>query len=186
MRRVWGAGTSLCRIRTLILWAVWGSGALAPARSPAQDLKQDLKRTCPAAEVEIQQIASVPESFSKRAAPPSIVEEDGRGGRRRLLAMGPMLGAMDAQRPEVKPVCLRDGVAIVATIDRSGQFNGAVLANVNWRPRIVFEVEPRRGEVAVSITWKMRQGRTEVQSARTPPDPEPQKYPTTVKLTLRR
>jgi len=121
-------------------------------------------------------------------ASPTITVGPGGGGGKAItiIAAGPVLGSMDSAKVKTDLVCTAKGLALTATITRSADYEGAVLANVHWRPRVTIAVVLRQAEVILQTTWRMRLTTgNELDHARTPPYAD-QKYPITVTKTLTR
>jgi hypothetical protein len=92
------------------------------------------------------------------------------GASVKVIAIGPILGAMDSTEVKADIACTPEGIVLTATITRSADYHGSVLANVNWRPRVEIELILRKPEVVVQSTWRMRltTGK-ELDHAATPP-----------------
>ncbi len=100
-----------------------------------------------------------------------------------VMAVGPVLGSMDAPEVKTASACDAKGVVVTATTTRSAEYVGGMLKNVLWRPRLEIVLAPRPAGTDLTTTWKMRLTTgAEVQHAWTPTYPEA-KYP--VSLTTR-
>lgn len=103
----------------------------------------------------------------------------------RIIALGPVLGSMDSSKVETDIECTAKGVVFTSTITRSADYHGAVLANINWHPKIEITVVLRQPVVIFETIWRMRLTTgTELDHAQTPSYPD-QKYPITVTTTIR-
>lgn len=103
-----------------------------------------------------------------------------------VVAIGPILGPMDAPRLRTDLSCTtQGGLLLTATIVRAADFHGAVLANVNWRPKIEIEIALRQREAMFQVAWAMRLTTgAMVDYAQTPPYGE-QRYPITMTKMIR-
>ena len=104
---------------------------------------------------------------------------------RTLTALGPILGAMDFPEVKYTLLCTAKGAAFIATITRSADYHGSVLANVYWRPKIKIALIIRETEVTFDTTWKIRlSSGAELSHAQTPPY-RARKYPIVLTKTIR-
>lgn len=118
-------------------------------------------------------------------APPSSTTPGASEKVVTVIALGPVLGSMDSPKVETCLACTAKGVVLTATITRSADYHGAVLANIIWRPKIEIAVALRQPEIILATTWRMRLTTgAELAHAQTPPYPD-QKYPITVTATVR-
>src|ERR1035441_2931989 len=90
-----------------------------------------------------------------------------------VVVRGPVLGAMDSAKVMTQLACTAKGFALTATVTRSADYHGAVLANVNWRPKITIRAVLRQAKVTFEWTWRMRLTTgVELDHAQTPPYPD--------------
>ena len=103
----------------------------------------------------------------------------------KVTALGPILGSMDSRVVKTDLRCSDNGIVLKATITRSEHFNGAVLQNQHWRPRIVLTIKPKQQDVTLETIWSMRLTNGKViDHAQTPPYAE-RPYPIVVTKGLR-
>ena len=165
--------------------AVAASGLTAyPSRSSAYEKAQGPATSCP--EVEAIRVSREREGDVLRDSAPetaelSIVPADaGPHASVTVLAIGPVLGSMDAKDIETTYTCDANGVELTATTTRSAEYVGGVLKNVRWRPQVEVVLKPRPGGTVLTSTWKMRLTTgAEVTRTRMAPYPEVS-YPVTV------
>ena len=157
-------------------------------------LAQEPMRTCPGLDVRFVQVTfEIPKTRLADAHPRVLVAPAGttsRGpealGERavKVTALGPILGSMDSRDVGVSLACTATGFALTAVITRSADYNGAVLANLIWRPLIDVDIVVRRPEVTVDVKWTMRLSTgTILNRAQTAPYPE-QHYPLTMTTSI--
>lgn len=104
---------------------------------------------------------------------------------RTISAFGPMLGSMDSREIQTDLKCTDKGFALTATITRSADYQGDVLKNVFWRPKIVLAIELHAREITFESTWRMRLSTgSELKHAQTPPYSS-QTYPLILSKTIR-
>ena len=102
-----------------------------------------------------------------------------------VMAVGPVLGSMDAENVETTRTCDANGVVVTATTTRSAEYGGGVQKNVLWRPRLEIILVPRPAGTVITTTWKMRLTTgAEVTRTDMPPYPEV-RYPVTVTTRIR-
>jgi hypothetical protein len=73
-----------------------------------------------------------------------------------VIALGPLLGSMDSHDVKADLMCTPKGFALIATITRSGEYNGTAAKNVPWRPKITIVVVLKQSEAIFEAKWKMR------------------------------
>jgi hypothetical protein len=84
---------------------------------------------------------------------------------------------MDSREIQTDLKCTDKGFALTATITRSADYQGDVLKNVFWQPKIVLAVELHARDITFESTWRMRHSTgSELKQAETPPYPS-QTYP---------
>jgi hypothetical protein len=103
-----------------------------------------------------------------------------------VMVRGPVLGAMDSADIGTDVSCTKEGFAVIATIVRSADYHGAVLANVNWRPKVLIRIAMKSPRVMFNSTWKMRLTNGVVLNSATTPSNPSQKYPIVTVTTLTR
>jgi hypothetical protein len=156
---------------------------------------QHVVRTCPTVEIRTLSVSFQLERPIPPGAPPGTgeiapasVSTKTSGTDESLvtvIALGPILGAMDSREVKTDLACTPKGIVLTARISRSADFKGAVAANVSWRPEIEIGIVLRRPEVIIQTTWRMTLTTgEELDRATTPPYPE-NKYPVTVTKPIR-
>ncbi len=102
----------------------------------------------------------------------------------KIIALGPLLGPMDSHSIKTDLSCSEHGVVLKATITRSANFNGAVLQNQIWRPKVVLTMKAGQ-DVTLQTIWSMRltNGKV-VNHAQTPPYPD-RSYPISITKKIR-
>jgi hypothetical protein len=99
-----------------------------------------------------------------------------------VIAVGPVLGSMDAENVETTRTCDANGVVVTATTTR---YDGGVQKNVLWRPRLEIVLVSRPAGTVLTTTWKMQlPSGAEVTRTDKPPYPEVP-YPVTVTTRIR-
>lgn len=173
--------TFFWRILALIVWSLIAfpsksSARRVPAKAPAT--------LCP--EVQSIQVSRELEGDVLRDRAPETAEVSVISGGTSaqaavtVMAVGPVLGSMDAPDVATTTACDATGVVITATTIRSSEYAGGVQKNVLWRPRLEIVLTPRPSGTALTTTWKMSLTTgAEVRHARMPPYPEVN-YPVTV------
>lgn len=134
-----------------------GEGALAECRS---------------VEVRSLTVATVRAETSGGIKPEAIEESSLSGGEMttQVTVFGPPLGSMDSPSIQTEVGCWPSGVVLTATITRSAAFNGAVLQNALWQPRIRLLMRLRQRHVPFRTVWRMRSTEgVELTFAQTPP-----------------
>ena len=122
-----------------------------------------------------------------KIAPPPTSETtpSAEGKAVMVIVPGPVLGSMDSHEIKTDLACTANGLVLTATITRSADYHGAVIKNVDWRPRIEMTVILRKPEVMLEAIWKMRLTNGDwVAHTQTPGYPE-QTYPITMTATVR-
>ena len=154
------------QMKNLLWMAVLGSMMSVSGSMNGQLSRQ----VCPAAEIN-----SI-ESTSKRAGvlrtgKTENIEILGQTNHTvTIMAQGPVLGSMDLPSIKTDLSCLPDGVVLTATITRSDEFNGAVLQNVTWLPKISLSLKLLQPSVMLHTIWKIQTtSGKEVTFAQTPP-----------------
>ena len=101
-----------------------------------------------------------------------------------VSVLGPVLGSMDSPNVKTNLTCAAKGLLLTATLTRSADYRGAVLADVNWRPRIEIVVVLHRPKILLQTAWRMRLTTgAELNHAQTSPYAE-QRYPITASKTI--
>ncbi|HSS19661.1 MAG TPA: hypothetical protein VLL54_06275 [Pyrinomonadaceae bacterium] len=119
------------------------------------------------------------------AAPSTTVTPEANSKEVMIVALGPALGSMDSFKLKTQLTCTAKGFAVAATVIRSADYQGGVVKNVLWRPRIKIAAKLREPEATFEMTWKMRlTSGLEVEHADTPPYAS-QKYPITLSNVIR-
>ena len=154
---------------------------------------EDVMKTCNGVDIRVVHVGSeIPKGLQQLdarprlvvAAPASTPEDQGERVTT-ITAFGPMLGSMDSGDVNVSVACSATGFALTALITRSEDYNGAVLANILWRPKITLRVVRPRPEMTMDAVWTMRStSGAQLARARTPPYLE-LKYPFTVTAMFR-
>lgn len=158
---------------------------------------QEIMKTCAGASVQSISLSAEPEreilldstpekpTIKIIPAPQPTMPGGSAGKAVTIIALGPVLGAMDSSKVETDLACTAKGFVLTATITRNADYDGSVLANIIWRPKIEIAIFPRRPEVIVETKWRMRLTTgAELGHARTPPYPE-QKFPISVVAIVR-
>src|SRR5579863_861416 len=171
-------------IRKLVTIAIAIVCSLGLSATPAK--AQETPKTCAGVEVRTVHVSIELDRGDSFLPDPSPKIAEVPGKIETLTAIGPPLGSMDSSQLQTALACTQKGIALTATITRSANFQGAVLQNVVWRPRIQIEVGLHQAEVIVATTWRMRLTTgAEVNQAETPAAPYPdQQYPITVTKIL--
>jgi hypothetical protein len=119
---------------------------------------------------------------------PRQISETTPGAARRevtVIVLGPVLGSMDSHDVKTDLSCTGKKLVLMATITRSADYHGAVLANIIWRPRIQIVLVLRRPEVSFKAIWRMcLTTGAELDHAQTSPYPD-QKYPIALTKAIR-
>jgi hypothetical protein len=119
---------------------------------------------------------------------PAQVSEPGRSAANKtvtVIALGPVLGSMDAHEVKTDLACTPKGIVLTASLTRSANYNRTTAKNILRNPRISIEVVLLKPEVVLETVWRMQLTTgVEVDHARTPPFPE-QKYPIRVTRIVR-
>ena len=171
----------------------WGGAAVAVLVSglgllASSGRAQAAGKHCAAVEVRSLAVTTELETGPVPDAQPERIESavsDGPLTNVIAAAIGPVLGPMDSEKLKTQLSCGPRGINLIVTISRSEHFNGAVLQNQTWRPRISMVLNPRAPEVVLAAKWEMRltSGKL-VKRAQTPPYSE-REYPIVVTKTLR-
>lgn len=110
----------------------------------------------------------------------------GTGKRVTVIAIGPILDVMDSSEVKTDLACTAEGIVLTATITRSANYRGSVLANVSWRPRIEATILLYQPEIILEARWIMRLTTGAlVEQVEDRSFPGQQKYPIIVKQTIR-
>lgn len=165
---------------------------IAPADSSAAT--EDAMKTCGAGELRIVDVGSEvlrdpQQRLNARprlmVAPTLTMPEGQREKGTIITALGPVLGSMDSHDVNLTVECTPTGFALNAQLTRSAEYNGSVLANILWRPKIIVGVTATRPEVTMHVVWTMHTSTgAPLGLARTPPYPELQ-YPFTLRTLIR-
>lgn len=155
---------------------------------------RELVKACPAANVRsLATSAVVGKDAVARNDEPTIEVSPILTGKQKHLkwnvaivtAYGPILGSMDSPKFDHAVSCAADGINIEINITRSENYQGAVLQNVNWVPKVVTRIESKLPEMVFHVRWKMTLSNgVVVGHSRTPPFPE-RKYPVLGDKTIR-
>lgn len=124
--------------------------------------------------VEVRSLAVSTERVgTSRNIKPEAIEESPVSGDEmtaQVTVLGPPLGPMDSSAIKTKIACSQSGFVLTATITRSAAFNGSVLQNALWQPRIRLLVRLRQRHVPFRTLWRMRTTNgVELTFAQTPP-----------------
>ncbi|MHB1678019.1 MAG: hypothetical protein ACYCSS_10865 [Sulfuriferula sp.] len=173
-------------IKVFIVCSLWLSGTSASA--------QETMKTCTGAQVRLINVSGVYNKKNLLDAKPEIIvvraltssTMPGATGKAvSIIALGPVLGSMDSPAIKTALACTAKGFTLTATITRTADYDGAVLANIIWRPKIEITVVLLQPEVIFETIWKMRLTTgAEVYLAQTPTYPE-QNYPISVTTAVR-
>jgi hypothetical protein len=94
-----------------------------------------------------------PIGLSQKVLPPA---PGATSREERIIALGPVLGSMDSHDVETAVSCSPRGFTVTASITRSAYYNGSILKNVLWRPKIEIEIAPTQPDYMLEVTWAMR------------------------------
>ena len=144
----------------------------------------DVMKSCDGVDIRVVDVGSELEGLQQSDARPHLIvaapasDPEDQGERvTTITAFGPMLGSMDSHDVRASIACTATGFALTALITRSEHYNGAILANILWRPKITVRVIKPRPEMTMAAVWAMRlTNGAPLARARTPPYPELQ-YP---------
>lgn len=140
--------------------------------------------TCSSGRFHIEDISSSNLNITENLSdihPQLIVERGNNPSSIEIILNGPVLESMDSSDVGTHLACTSDGVKILATVVRSADYQGAVLANYIWRPIIKVTADLYKAEIVVVSTWRMRLTTgASVKIADTPPNLH-QDYPVTIK-----
>lgn len=152
-------------MRTRIPWPAVAlvMGTLWPAGAAAAPAGQQLR--CGDTIASLQPVAPVydasflPAEGLLQMAPtaPASPAHDG-WNTAELSITGPELGAMDQMAPQASLTCLQGqpGISIVLTIIRSANYQGAVLKNTIWRPKLLLHLSAKRTALLLRLAWQIR------------------------------
>jgi hypothetical protein len=93
------------------------------------------------------EIRTVPSAASAPSASPDGLQ---------IVAVGPVLGAMDSLTVHTDVRCSTTGIGLRVVLTRSAQFYGDVTKNAPWRPLVVMTLQLKRPVAALEVVWKMR------------------------------
>ncbi len=86
----------------------------------------------------------------------SVVTANSISVGKRVEIIGPLLGSMDSNKIETTMTCEPQGLTLTAYVTRSANYNGSVLKNVPWRPKISLEVYLKQPKVLFKSVWRLR------------------------------
>jgi hypothetical protein len=127
---------------------------------------------CGSVEVRSLAVSTERAGTSRDIKPEAIEESPVSGGETttQVTVLGPPLGSMDSPAIKTRIACSPSGFVLTATIIRSAAFNGSVLQNALWQPRIQLIVRLRQRHVPFRTVWRMRTtDGVELTFAQTPP-----------------
>lgn len=172
-------------IRVAIVFFLWLAGNIANA--------QETIKACPGAKIRSIDVSSQykietyldikPETILI-SAPTSSTTSDAPGKAVSIIVLGPVLGSMDSPEIETAMTCTWKGFLLTAIITRNADYNGALLANILWRPKIKITAVVLQPDINFKTIWRMRLATgVEVRHAQTPGYPA-QHYPITESTTV--
>jgi hypothetical protein len=131
---------------------------------------QPSKQVCLTAEIASIETTSMPAGVRRIGKTENIKIQNQTNNTALVLVQGPILGSMDSSNIKTEVSCLPDGIGLTATITRSDNFNGAVLQNVTWLPRISLSLRLLQPSIVLYTTWRIQTSSgKEVTLAQTPP-----------------
>ncbi len=171
--------------------AIASSWQLLTMKEPFVSTVADPIKTCTGLEVKSIALSKLPETKSKPEKakillPQSATKTSSTNKTLNVVAIGPVLGSMDSSEFRTDLDCTSQGFVLTTTITRSDNFNGAVMQNINWHPRIEATIELHQPEIVVETKWSMVSSTGAlIVNAKTPPFSEEEKYPIIVRKSTK-
>ncbi len=167
------ADVALAGRRLPLLLVVLAALCAEPSSAPPVSASdKEALAVCGSVEVRSLAVATELAGTSRAIKPEAIQESPLSGGEKmtQVTVLGPLLGSMDSPALKTQVACSQSGFVLTVTITRSAAFNGSVLQNVLWQPRIRLLVRLRQRHVPFYAVWRMRStDGVELTFAQTPP-----------------